>query len=450
MSDLMWMISNNVINVVDVLIVVLMPWVMVDAKREKKHMLFTVVVLTVILGLCNVYTVGSIGNIIFIFCAYFVVLLAIHEKLFKVSVWITIALTAEIFIDAMVVGLLTVVTQKPNYLVELNSQKNPAFIACCILVKVFDILFFVVVARKKILLCVNTIDFLLYLSLPATSSIIALIMINQTVKGRASGSLFLSLMIFVIVCNVLSIMIINSAAKNAYETERAKSQAKINQMDRMQYIKLAEKSDSIRAWKHDVRQVMNGALTMIQQGRDEEAELILKSKLSTMQVETTAIKSGNIIVDAILTKVVDECLDKNIPLVMRAEIPSAIMSEDDTCEVLGTLLDSAINVSCKQNDRKIDFMMQGGEQFRIQISTNAVLYSDKEKNALKETENRISKVLSKYNGIVSAKYDDEQKVVVWTLLVPLQKDIVWLTTYVYDTTDVVGETGNEQTEKELV
>lgn len=57
---------------------------------------------------------------------------------------------------------------------------------------------------------------------------------------------------------------------------------------------------------------------------------------------------------------VDECLDKNIPLVMMAEIPSAIMSEDDTCEVLGTLLDSAIDVSCKQNDRKIDFAMQGG------------------------------------------------------------------------------------------
>lgn len=78
------------------------------------------------------------------------------------------------------------------------------------------------------------------------------------------------------------------------------------------------------------------------------------------------------------------------------------------------------------------------------------MYSDKEKNALKETENRISKVLSKYNGVVSAKYDDEQKVVVWTLLVPLQKDIVWLTTYVYDTTDAVGETENEQAEKELV
>lgn len=343
-------------------------------------------------------------------------------------------------------------SQKPDYLTELYAQKSPAFIASCLFVKAIDILFFIIITKRKTNLFPDDKSFIYYLTLPVLSAIIGLIMTNQVVNGQASGTVFLLLTVFILLCNVLSIMLIRSAAKNTYEVEQAKAQAqaKINQMDRMQYIKLAEKSDSIRTWKHDVRQVMNGALTMIQQGRDEEAELILKSKLSTMQVETTAIKSGNIIVDAILTKMVDECLDKNIPLVMRAEIPSAIMSEDDTCEVLGTLLDSAIDVSCKQNDRKIDFMMQGGEQFRIQISTNAVLYSDKEKNALKETENRISKVLSKYNGIVSAKYDDEQKTVVWTLLVPLQKDIVWLTTYVYDTTDVVGETGNEQTEKELV
>ena len=50
--------------------------------------------------------------------------------------------------------------------------------------------------------------------------------------------------------------------------------------------------------------------------------------------------------------------------------------------------------------KNLSFMMQGGEQFRIQISTNAVLYSDKEKNALKETENRISKVLSKYTMVL--------------------------------------------------
>lgn len=450
MSDLMWMISNNLINVVDVLFLVLMPWIMVETKRKKIYAVAASLILFVLLGVCNVFVIGSTANAVFYSCVYLVVILAIREKYLKVAIWVTVALVAQTVIDVIMVSIQTAISQDPNYLVELNAQKSPVFISICLFVKAVDIFFFITVTKKKTYLFPDDKSFIYYLTLPILSAVIGLIMINQMVNGQASGAVFLLLTVFILLCNVLSIVLIRSAAKNTYEAEQAKAQAKINQMDRMQYIKLAEKSDSIRAWKHDVRQVMNGALTMIQQGRDEEAELILKSKLSTMQVETTAIKSGNIIVDAILTKMVDECLDKNIPLVMRAEIPSAIMSEDDTCEALGTLLDSAIDVSCKQNDRKIDFAMQGGEQFRIQISTNAALYSDKEKNALKETENRVSKVLSKYNGIVSAKYDDEQKAVVWTLLVPLQKDIVWLTTYVYDTTDVVGETGNEQTEKELV
>ena len=450
MSDLMWTISNSLINVVDAFFLTMIPWTMTESKRKKRYAVATILILFFILNICNAFVIGSVASIIGYSSVYLLVLLATRDKYLKTTIWITIAIITQIVIDISMASIQTVASQKPDYLTELYAQKSPAFIASCLLVKAIDILFFIIITKRKTNLFPDDKSFIYYLTLPVLSAIIGLIMTNQVVNGQASGTVFLLLTVFILLCNVLSIMLIRSAAKNTYEVEQAKAQAKINQMDRMQYIKLAEKSDSIRAWKHDVRQVMNGALTMIQQGRDEEAELILKSKLSTMQVETTAIKSGNIIVDAILTKMVDECLDKNIPLVMRAEIPSAIMSEDDTCEVLGTLLDSAINVSCKQNDRKIDFMMQGGEQFRIQISTNAVLYSDKEKNALKETENRISKVLSKYNGIVSAKYDDEQKVVVWTLLVPLQKDIVWLTTYVYDTTDVVGETGNEQTEKELV
>lgn len=360
MSDLMWMISNNLINVVDVLFSVLIPWIMVETKRKKIYAVAASLILFVLLGICNVFVIGSIANAVFCLCVYLVVLLAIREKYLKVAIWVTVALVAQTVIDVIMVSIQTAISQDPNYLVKLNAQKSPVFISICLFVKAVDIFFFITVTKKKTHLFPDDKSFMYYLTLPILSAIIGLIMVNQMVNGQASGTVFLLLTVFILLCNALSIMLIRSAAKNTYEVEQAKAQAKINQMDRMQYIKLAEKSDSIRTWKHDVRQVMNGALTMIQQGRDEEAELILKSKLSTMQVETTAIKSGNIIVDAILTKMVDECLDKNIPLVMRAEIPSAIMSEDDTCEVLGTLLDSAIDVSCKQNDRKIDFAMQGG------------------------------------------------------------------------------------------
>ena len=360
MSDLMWTISNSLINVVDAFFLTMIPWTMTESKRKKRYAVATILILFFILNICNAFVIGSVASIIGYSSVYLLVLLATRDKYLKTTIWITIAIITQIVIDISMASIQTVASQKPDYLTELYAQKSPAFIASCLFVKAIDILFFIIITKRKTNLFPDDKSFIYYLTLPVLSAIIGLIMTNQVVNGQASGTVFLLLTVFILLCNVLSIMLIRSAAKNTYEVEQAKEQAKINQMDRMQYIKLAEKSDSIRAWKHDVRQVMNGALTMIQQGRDEEAELILKSKLSTMQVETTAIKSGNIIIDAILTKMVDECLDKNIPLVMRAEIPSAIMSEDDTCEVLGTLLDSAIDVSCKQNDRKIDFMMQGG------------------------------------------------------------------------------------------
>ena len=360
MSDLMWTISNSLINVVDAFFLTMIPWTMTESKRKKRYAVATILILFFILNICNAFVIGSVASIIGYSSVYLLVLLATRDKYLKTTIWITIAIITQIVIDISMASIQTVASQKPDYLTELYAQKSPAFIASCLFVKAIDILFFIIITKRKTNLFPDDKSFIYYLTLPVLSAIIGLIMTNQVVNGQASGTVFLLLTVFILLCNVLSIMLIRSAAKNTYEVEQAKAQAKINQMDRMQYIKLAEKSDSIRAWKHDVRQVMNGALTMIQQGRDEEAELILKSKLSTMQVETTAIKSGNIIVDAILTKMVDECLDKNVPLVMRAEIPSAIMSEDDTCEVLGTLLDSAIDVSCKQNDRKIDFMMQGG------------------------------------------------------------------------------------------
>ena len=450
MSEAMWSFCNYGLDIIDASVVLLLPLAMVMTKVSKKTFAITVILFSCTLYACNTFEIGGVGNAIYIGVVLLGTCFVSRKKPIKTFAWTLIALALQVVIELIISSIAIKITSNPNFYLDAYTSMSPTFIAIGFFTRIVDCFVVFFVGRKYTLKSISSNIFWWYLSLPILSVVMGLVIISEVAKGRVSPNMYLLLMLFIVSCNILALMLINIAIKNMYETERAKSQAKINQMDRMQYIKLAEKSDSIRAWKHDVRQVMNGALAMIQQGRDEEAELILKSKLSTMQVETTAIKSGNIIVDAILTKMVDECFDKNIPLVMRAEIPSAIMSEDDTCEVLGTLLDSAIDVSCKQNDRKIDFMMQGGEQFRIQISTNAVLYSDKEKNALKETENRISKVLSKYNGIVSAKYDDEQKVVVWTLLVPLQKDIVWLTTYVYDTTDVVGETGNEQTEKELV
>ena len=159
-----------------------------------------------------------------------------------------------------------------------------------------------------------------------------------------------------------------------------------------------------------------------------------------MQVETIAIKSGNIIVDAILTQKIDECLDNSIALAMKAEIPSHIMREEDTCEVFGSILDFAVATSNKQpKDKKIKIVLQDqGNQLKVFVSSNAAVFDSADSARMAEIEQSTAKILSAYNGIVSAQQDEDQSVITWSLLIPLPQDSEWLASYIYDSSEALS------------
>lgn len=162
--------------------------------------------------------------------------------------------------------------------------------------------------------------------------------------------------------------------------------------------------------------------------------------LLVMQVETIAIKSGNIIVDAILTQKIDECLDNSIALAMKAEIPSHIMREEDTCEVFGSILDFAVATSNKQpKDKKIKIVLQDqGNQLKVFVSSNAAVFDSADSARMAEIEQSTAKILSAYNGIVSAQQDEDQSVITWSLLIPLPQDSEWLASYIYDSSEALS------------
>ena len=185
---------------------------------------------------------------------------------------------------------------------------------------------------------------------------------------------------------------------------------------------------------------MNGALLMMQQGRTAEAELLLKDRLASMQVETIAIKSGNIIVDAILTQKIDECLDNGIVLAMKAEIPSHIMREEDTCEVFGSILDFVVATSKKQpTDKKIKIVLQDQDnKLKVFVSANAAVFDSADSARMTEIEQSAAKILSAYNGIVSAQHSEDQSIITWNLLIPLPQDSEWLASYIYDSSEALS------------
>ena len=265
-------------------------------------------------------------------------------------------------------------------------------------------------------------------------------MVNEMSQGKASGGLFLLLIFFMILCDIIAVDLMFATSKSVKQVVEAESKVKINEISKTQYFRLAEKSDTIRTWKHDTREAMNGALLMMQQGRTAEAELLLKDRLASMQVETIAIKSGNVIVDAILTQKIDECLDNGIVLDMKAEIPSHIMREEDTCEVFGSILDFVVATSNKQlKGRKIKIVMQNqNDQLKVFASANAAVFDSADSARMTEIEQSTTKILSAYNGIVSAQHSEDQNTITWNLLIPLPQDSEWLASYIYDSGEALS------------
>lgn len=440
MSDFAWTFANCAINVVDATLVVLLPYIVVKQSKIKWDVYIAIAFLTFVLCTCNIFDVGPIGNYIYNFITIATTLLLIRQKPLSVIAWTATFLIVQIVIDAAVTSLLVFVSGQSDFVLSLYTQKSPGFIGICLFVKLCNIIFFFLVTRKKISTSIPDNIILFFLSLPVLSAIIGLIIVKEISQGRASSSLFLSLTLFIILCNFLAVFLMVATARSVKQAVEAESKVKINEISKTQYLRLAEKSDTIREWKHDTREAMNGALLLMQQGRTAEAELLLKDRLASMQVETIAIKSGNVIVDAILTQKIDECLDNGIALEMKAEIPSHVMREEDTCEVFGSILDFAVSVSGKQpKGKKIKIVLQSQDnQLKVFVAANAAVFDSVDATRMTEVEQNTAKILSAYNGIVSAQRNEGQSVITWSLLIPLPQDNEWLASYIYDSSEALS------------
>lgn len=440
MSDFAWTFANCAINVVDATLVVLLPYIVVKQSKIKWDVYIAIAFLTCVISACNIFDVGPAGNYICYFIEFVTTLLLIRQKPLAVMAWTAIFMIVQIVIDVAVTSLLVFVSGQSDFTLSLYTQKSPGFIGICLFVKLCNIIFFFLVTRKKISTSIPDNIILFFLSLPVLSAIIGLIIVKEISQGRASSSLFLSLTLFIILCNFLAVFLMVATARSVKQAVEAESKAKINEISKTQYLRLAEKSDTIRTWKHDTREAMNGALLLMQQGRTSEAELLLKDRLASMQVETIAIKSGNIIVDAILTQKIDECLDNGIALEMKAEIPSHIMREEDTCEVFGSILDFAVTVSNKQpKDKKIKIVLQSQDnKLKVFVSANAAVFDSADEARMTEIEQSAAKILSAYNGIVSAQHSEDQNTITWNLLIPLPQDSEWLASYIYDSSEALS------------
>ncbi|MEG0895476.1 MAG: ATP-binding protein [Oscillospiraceae bacterium] len=177
----------------------------------------------------------------------------------------------------------------------------------------------------------------------------------------------------------------------------------------------------MRGWRHDFHNHIQAMLTIIEKNDNNISlkDYLLKLNDDLISVDTV-IRTGNVMVDAILNSKLSLAKSKNIEITAKAIVPKDIeISDVDLCVLLGNLLDNAIEACQKNcNSKKFEF---NAPFIRVYISaqenqlylcvTNSVYIETKKVDgkflSTKKSAThgfgllRIDKICNKYNGYCS-------------------------------------------------
>ncbi|MDE6388829.1 MAG: GHKL domain-containing protein [Lachnospiraceae bacterium] len=177
-----------------------------------------------------------------------------------------------------------------------------------------------------------------------------------------------------------------------------------------------------RGWRHDYHNHIQTMKAHLAMGRLEALEAYLNELDTDLTMVDTVIKTGNVMVDAILNSKISVASSKGIAVEAKAIVPKELdtsLSEVDVCLIVGNLMDNAIEACMK--------IQQEGERFiRVYMDIlkgqlyiyimNAIGESPKKIGGIyTSTKNReshgfglmrIDKVVEKYHGYLERQHEE--------------------------------------------
>lgn len=186
---------------------------------------------------------------------------------------------------------------------------------------------------------------------------------------------------------------------------------------------------TMRGWRHDYHNHIQAMLALTDKPQQLRAYLLkLNSDLTTVD---TVIKTGNVMVDAILNSKLSLIQSRQINLHAKAVVPSDLrISEIDLCTVIGNLLDNAMEACLKQEQDSERFVRVYigilKKQLYISVQNSSgqqIKKSGKTYISTKNSEShgfglkRIDHIVAKYDGYINRQ--NEEGIFATEVLLPL-------------------------------
>lgn len=174
----------------------------------------------------------------------------------------------------------------------------------------------------------------------------------------------------------------------------------------------------MRGWRHDYHNHIQALQASMTLGRYEEVCEYLRQLNDDLSNVDTVVKTGRVMIDAILNGKISIAARNEISVNARAKIPKELQIKDvDLCVIIGNLLDNAI-----EENKKLDaenrflrvYMGVKNTQFYIAV-TNAAGKKQKKTGMLfsssKGAEHgfgltRVKGIVKKYDGLFSVDSED--------------------------------------------
>ena len=112
---------------------------------------------------------------------------------------------------------------------------------------------------------------------------------------------------------------------------------------------------TMRGWRHDYHNHIQAMLALTD--NTEELRRYLWKLNDDLTTVDTVLKTGNVMVDAILNSKLSLIKSRNIAVNAKATVPAELkISEIDLCAIIGNLLDNAMEACLRQEDKANRFI----------------------------------------------------------------------------------------------
>lgn len=174
----------------------------------------------------------------------------------------------------------------------------------------------------------------------------------------------------------------------------------------------------MRGWRHDYHNHIQAMLALMD--KPEELRQYLWTLNDDLTTVDTVLKTGNVMLDAILNSKLSLIKRNNISVNAKATVPSQLhISEVDLCVIIGNLLDNAMEACLRQEDAQERFIRVYigilKQQLYICVTNSvggAVRKFGKSYLSTKDSPShgfglmRVDRIAEKYNGYVNRQNED--------------------------------------------